>query len=218
MLEMKNNKLDSEQIRPDIWKHVPLLQHLKLQGNHITHLSAGTFSPLHNLLDLNLELNPIVEIQDKSFIGLSGLKWLFLQGTKLQEIRPKIWYGLENLTTLSWSQNEPKITLVNNSFIYLQSVAVLDVMHVADIVKPGALRYLPLLRRLDLFPLAMSCNETCDIFVGLESESLAVIYITLTYTEEHSGTDCKFWWEIRQFCKERYQGTVLGLLTTYVFF
>ena len=69
----------------------PMLTHLSLANNQLVKIPWHAFSPLHNLLDLNLNKNKICTIGDASNSGLK-LRSLTLRGNKIKTLE-----GLENM-------------------------------------------------------------------------------------------------------------------------
>ena len=69
----------------------PMLTHLSLSNNQLVKIPWHAFSPLHNLLDLNLNKNKICTIGDASNSGLK-LRSLTLRGNKIKTLE-----GLENM-------------------------------------------------------------------------------------------------------------------------
>ncbi|XP_028281254.1 toll-like receptor 21 [Parambassis ranga] len=85
--------------------HLPNLQNLRLDHNHLRIMEPLAFHNLHYLKSLNLSFNYISELNSSLFDGLHNLTFLSLTSNKLKQLPEGIFYPLLNLDTLIIRQN-----------------------------------------------------------------------------------------------------------------
>ena len=123
---------------------------LKLDGNNISAIPAGTFSGAVYLKELHLYRNVIVWIEHGAFNGLQRLEHLKLFDNQLVEIPRKLFRGLRTLVSLDISRN--KLTsLLSGTFKGLASLKwlILESNHLTSISRQS-FKGLPSLRYLKL--------------------------------------------------------------------
>ncbi|KAL4224692.1 hypothetical protein ACF0H5_015387 [Mactra antiquata] len=91
---------------PFVFRNIGNLQHLALQNNNISHISAASFSTLSNLIELRLSDNMIRFLSPNVFSQLIQLEFLFLNGNKLTSLSPIVFRSMKNLEYLDLSRNK----------------------------------------------------------------------------------------------------------------
>lgn len=99
---------DIQILYPYIFRNLPNLQHLALQNNNISHISAASFSTLNQLVELRLSDNMIRFLSPNVFSQLVNLEYLFLNGNKLTTLHVLVLRRLKNLEYLDLSRNNFK--------------------------------------------------------------------------------------------------------------
>ncbi|XP_045174915.2 insulin-like growth factor-binding protein complex acid labile subunit [Mercenaria mercenaria] len=90
---------------PYIFRNLPGVQHLALQNNNISHISAASFSSLDQLIELRLSDNMIRFLSPNVFSQLVNLEYLFLNGNKLSGLHVLVLRRLKHLEYLDLSRN-----------------------------------------------------------------------------------------------------------------
>lgn len=89
------------------------LNTLYLNGNQLTTVPEGLGSLAHSLRVININENPITELNENSFLGLRNLQQIVASGlSELTTIKANTFSKLENLKTLSCSYN-PKLVEID---------------------------------------------------------------------------------------------------------
>ncbi|KAM7383223.1 hypothetical protein PAMP_002894 [Pampus punctatissimus] len=85
--------------------HLPNLQHLRLDHNHLRIIDQFAFQKLHQLKFLNLSFNNISELHPSLFKDLHNLTFLSLEKNKLKQLPGGIFSAVLSLDTLILRQN-----------------------------------------------------------------------------------------------------------------
>ncbi len=80
------------EIEKNAFKQLKNLKHLVLYSSTLTIIYDQTFSGMENLLQLNLQWNPIQVIETGAFSDLHYLSTLSLYGTRLSMVNP-LWFS-----------------------------------------------------------------------------------------------------------------------------
>ncbi|XP_028922944.1 toll-like receptor 13 [Ornithorhynchus anatinus] len=85
--------------------HLPGLEDLRLEWNHISDIRPGAFLGLGNLTLLNLVENKLVTVNDSSFLGLSRLRILLLNHNFIVTVQERAFAPTLDLRLLNLSRN-----------------------------------------------------------------------------------------------------------------
>ncbi|XP_070691130.1 toll-like receptor 21 [Pempheris klunzingeri] len=85
--------------------HLPNLQHLKIDHNHLRIIDQFAFQNLTQLKSLNMSFNNISELDPSVFKDLHNLTFLSLTKNKIKQLPEEIFSTLLNLNTLIMRQN-----------------------------------------------------------------------------------------------------------------
>jgi len=127
------------------------LQELSLDGNQLTTLPDGVFSPLSGLIHLQLQNNRLTTIGKRFLEGLDNLLVLDLSGNRIGDIDLEAWGPVPMLKTLKLHNNVIGGTLNSTrlgGLTQLQELR-LDGNSISEIT-PGAFRLLPNLQSLNV--------------------------------------------------------------------
>lgn len=144
-INLANNLINSISRRPD--DPVPNIQSLNLSGNRLRSVHGLQGLPLQYL---NLDRNPISNIEDHNFLGLKGLTHLSLSKMEnLREIAPHSFKDLPALQILDFSNNPNLRTLSKDVFFGLKSLIELNLLNsgVASLPK-DTLHHLPSMKSI----------------------------------------------------------------------
>ncbi|GMT28312.1 hypothetical protein PFISCL1PPCAC_19609, partial [Pristionchus fissidentatus] len=112
-----------------LFSHLPALTTLKMGGCSLSSISAGSFSPLAMLEQLDLRVNLIENISALAFDGLGSLKRLSLAGNYIRKIETDYWAGLGSLEDLDIGWNELK-SIDADAFASIETTLTkLDIRH-----------------------------------------------------------------------------------------
>ncbi|XP_070557642.1 insulin-like growth factor-binding protein complex acid labile subunit [Ptychodera flava] len=134
LLQMVNNPIGS--LPENIFQSSIKVARLGL--SHITDIADNTFSPLKNLVHLEIRNSRISTVNSKLFKGLQSLQSLSMKGNQIKNIDVNAFKDLTRLNILLLAQNEIKF-LHSGTFKNLSALDTLDLesnglVHVDDTV------------------------------------------------------------------------------------
>ncbi|KAM9851745.1 toll-like receptor 21 [Aulostomus maculatus] len=108
--------------------HLPNLQYLSMDRNHVRQIDVFAFQNLSQLRSLNLSFNNITELKPSLFHDLCNLTLLSLKHNKLKQLPEGIFSTLSNLDTLILQQNFlMNFSRIAKSVSYSMKLRVLDI-------------------------------------------------------------------------------------------
>jgi len=127
------------------------LQELSLDGNLLTTLPDGVFSPLSGLLNLQLQNNRLTTVGSHLLDGLASLLVLDLSGNRISDVHLEAWAPVPLLRTLKLQNNVIDGTLNSTRLSGLTELRELklDGNSISE-VTPDAFRLLPNLQSLNI--------------------------------------------------------------------
>ncbi|XP_045900600.1 toll-like receptor 21 [Micropterus dolomieu] len=107
--------------------HLPNLQHLRIDDNHLKIIDQYAFQNLHQLKSLNLSFNDISDLNPSLFKDLHNLTFLSLTKNKLKQLPEGIFSNVLNLDTLIMRQNFlTHFSEIAESVSHLMNLRILD--------------------------------------------------------------------------------------------
>ncbi|XP_038566921.1 toll-like receptor 21 [Micropterus salmoides] len=107
--------------------HLPNLQHLRIDDNHLKIIDQYAFQNLHQLKSLNLSFNDISDLNPSLFKDLHNLTFLSLTKNKLKQLPEGIFSTVLNLDTLIMRQNFlTHFSGIAESVSHLMNLRILD--------------------------------------------------------------------------------------------
>lgn len=107
--------------------HLPNLQHLRIDHNHLSTIDQFAFQNLHRLLSLNLSFNYLSELNPSVFTDLHNLTFLSLTNNTLKQLPEGLFATLLNLDTLIMGQNFlTNFSGIAESVSHLTNLKILD--------------------------------------------------------------------------------------------
>ncbi|XP_068426062.1 toll-like receptor 21 [Clinocottus analis] len=172
--------------------HLPNLQHLKMDHNHLRIIDELAFKDLPQLKSLNVSFNSISELSPSVFQDLRNLTFLSLTNNSLKQLPQGIFSTLLNLNTLIMRQNYmTNFSRIVESVAHLRNLSILDLcfnkltaLRHLNVSLPNSLTILYICRN-NLFTLG--CNQSFLGFIQL----LDLSYNSRLRTKAFEGLDLR---------------------------
>ncbi|XP_070557311.1 leucine-rich repeat-containing protein 4-like [Ptychodera flava] len=163
ILDLSNNILDSNQMHPDAFEGLGILNYLLLRYNRaITTVKSEWLRPLHNLTRIDIRQASVETISEDAFRHNVLIRFILLYGNQIKKIEPAMFRNLPSLE---------KVFLETNQLEYLppdmfNGSAELDELNLANnkittISSTTGLQQLENLKRLYVHHNPLDCG--CDL-------------------------------------------------------